>query len=259
MDQLEVVKERVLRRANIAKWGLGLVGVLLVAPVIWMLAYAVLGAAALGVSLVVAGVVGLTIVNMAPVVTMKLANAKIKAIMAEAARNPIPTLWNEWEKDGEELREFEKAIADYATEIENVQSKAKKLTVDLKPEDLQQFQDDIDAMRQDLALQQGDLDQARQEHEQFRLEVKRASAIWDLNMAVSKANAKNLNRAEETMARIKKETALDTVTASMNRSKAQLRERIRSRTTVNGMAQIGNEPSASLPLPTSSTYTKVRA
>lgn len=226
-------KQRVLKKAGMLKWGVGLVGVLVLAPVVWALAYAMLGAVALGAASFLALIIGLAVVNLAPVAAMKFANWKINLIVAEAQRNPIPTLLQEYERSQQELEDFSQAIIDYATEIGNVEDQARKLHGYLQEADIASFQSDIDAMKTDLSLQEQDLDEARQKLKDFSTEIKRADAIWKLNMAVSKANAKNLARAEETMARIKKETALDAVTSAMNKSKAQLRERIRTRTAVS--------------------------
>lgn len=232
MNDIEVMKQKVLKKATLLKWGLGLAGVFVLTPVIWALAYAVLGAAALGASLILAGVIGLAAINLAPVVSMKFANWKINAIMAEAQRNPIPTLYNELERSQGELGEFEKAIIDYSAEIQNVETTVKKLIPDMQQEDVDGLRADIASMYQDLKLQQEDLDEARKNVADFGREVKRADAIWKANMAIAKANAKNMSRAEDTIAKIKKDTALDAVTSAMNKSKAQLRERIRTRTVV---------------------------
>jgi hypothetical protein len=173
--EVQVLIEKIKKKSNWAKWGIGLVGVLLLAPLVWAMAYAILGAAFLGTSLALAAAVGLVVINYTPVFMMKLQNARINAIIAEANKNPIPTLWNEFEKDTVEVDEMEAAIGE-------------------------------------------------------KVEIERASAIWDLGMAMNKANAKNLAaQRESTISRIKKETALDSVTASMNRGKVALRQRINSR------------------------------
>lgn len=226
---IQALTDSVKKKANWLKWGLGIGAVALVAPFIWMMVYAMLGVAALGAATLIAIGVGLALVNLSPVLAMKFQNAKIKAIIAEAEKNPIPTLWEGHRKDAEELAEMNKAIEDYATEINNVRSRMQSLSKDLSQEDKDGFENDIATLEQDLTLQEQDYEQAMTDHAAQEVQIKRASAIWDLNMAVNKASSKNMNRAEETMAKIKRETALDAVNASMNRSKAQLRARIRAR------------------------------
>lgn len=228
--EVQTLVNKIKKRSNIAKWGIGMAAVLLLAPLVWYVAYAVLGAAFLGLSLAVAGVVGLAIIHFTPVVMMKLENAKINAIMAEANKNPIPTLWNEYEKDVQEADEFQQSIQDYSAEIENVKSKRDKLASKLTEKDLSTFDADIAAMQEDCRLQEQELLELRITLQRQQTEIERAAAIWDLGMAVNKANSKNqAAQRESTLSRIRKETALDSVTANLNRGKAALRQRINSR------------------------------
>jgi hypothetical protein len=246
VSDVNTVIEGIKRKSTLAKWGLGLLGVVLLAPLSFALAYAIFGAALLGLALAFAGVVGLTVLAGVPWLVTKLANKRIEWVLAEARRSPIPTLWEGHRQDAEDLRAMGEAITEYATEIGNAQDKARKLAKDLLPEDLASFNKDVQAMQVDLELQEQDYREAVLAHEKQEAEIKRASAIWDLNMAVANANAKNLNsRAEDTLAKIKRETALDSVSASMNRSKAQLRQRIQQRSAIHGAATaaLANNPS----------------
>lgn len=243
--EVQTLIDSVKSKSTKLKWAIGLGAALVLAPVTWAIGYAVLGATFAGAALALAGAVGLTVVNLTPVFLMKLENRKIQMIIDEANRNPIPTLWNEHKKDAEDLAEMLSAIEDYATEIGNVESKMKRLTTDLTPDDLASFESDINAMKTDLALQEQDYAEAMDNHNKQEVQIKRASAIWDLNMAVSAANAKNVNRAEETLAKIKRETALDAVTSSMNRSKAQLRARILNRAGTGQLTGVDRRPALS--------------
>lgn len=226
IDQL---KEAASNKANRLKWILGIGGVLVLAPFIWVAVYAMLGAAALGLATGLAIIVGLAVVNFAPVIAMKFKNAKINAIIREAQENPIPTLWAGHEADMHEADEMAQAVEDYETEIENVKGKMRQLQRNLTPDDLAEFNGNVKLLEDDLDLQQRDLSDFRTKLDEQEIEIKRAEAIWNLNMAVDKAGKKNPNRAAEVMASIKRTTALDAVQSSMNRSKAQVRARIRSR------------------------------
>lgn len=249
-NEMQVLIEKIKKKSTFMKWGIGLAGVLLLAPLVWALAYAILGAAFLGLSLTIAGAVGMAIIYYTPVFMMKLQNAKINAIIAEAQKNPIPTLWSEFDKDTGEVDEMEQAIGEYGTEIENVKSKRDKLASKLTAKDLEAFDGDIATMEEDFQLQQTELAELRTGLDKQKVEIERASAIWDLGMAMNKANAKNLAaQRESTLSRIKKETALDSVTASMNRGKVQLRMRIQSRRRVaegDGVQRIALSPTESL-------------
>ena len=228
---IDTVVASIKAKSNRAKVALTILGVLLLAPLAWYLALAIFGAAMLGLALAFAGAVGATVIAGVPWLLTRLANKRIEWVIAEAQRSPIPTLWAGHQQDASDIEAMADAITEYATEIGNAQDKARKLERDLLPQDLASFQRDVAAMQHDLELQEEDLRQARLDHAKQEAEIKRASAIWDLNMAVASANARNMfSRATDTLAKIKKDTALDAVTTSMNRSKAQLRRRIQERT-----------------------------
>lgn len=227
---LQSAIDKISKKSTALKWVAGLAGVVFIGFTVWAILYIALGVAALGLTLAVTGIAGAAFIHWWPTYMDRLRTRKIERIIEDARKSPIPTLWDEHDKDGIEINGFASAIEDYATEIGNCQSKARSLSKDLQPQDLEQFENDIALMQEDLLLQEHDLAELRADHKKQEVEIKRAAAIWDLNMAVSKANAKNLSaRREETISRIRKETALDSVTSSMNRSKAQLRTRINSR------------------------------
>lgn len=80
MMDLDNIKRQKL--ATYAKWGLALLAAAIISPIIFFAVKGLIG-------LALAGLIGLTIVNFAPVVAMKFANWKVKAITHEAKQNPI--------------------------------------------------------------------------------------------------------------------------------------------------------------------------
>ena len=235
-SEIQTAIENIKSKMSKTKWVIGILGVMVLAPLTWILAYGILGLAAAGGALAVAGVVAATIWYGTEPFLMRLQNKRIQLIMEEATKNPIPTLWNEHAKDQKEVNDLEQAIIDYSTEIGNCISKKDKLVSKLKPEDIESFENDIRLMQEDLRLQEEDLQELKDGLVKQQAEIERASAIWDLGMAVSKANAKNLSaQRQETLSKIKRETALESVTSNMNRGKAQLRMRINSRRHIGGV------------------------
>lgn len=85
MMDLDNIKRQKL--ATYAKWGLALLAAAIISPIIFFAVKGLIG-------LALAGLIGLTIVNFAPVVAMKFANWKVKAITHEAKQNPIETMQN---------------------------------------------------------------------------------------------------------------------------------------------------------------------
>lgn len=237
--------QRVSKKSTFLKWGLGIAGVLLIGPFAWWLAYSLLGIAAAGVAAGVAGAVGLAWVYGSEVVVMKLKNRQIMAIQAEATKNPIPTLWSVHEAEKNELAQVRALVVSFAAEIENVRSKADSLDGQLTKEDIDAFRADADLMEVDLRAQEEAYDEAVRGLEDFRLQIVRAAAIWDMNMAMAKANAFSQKRAMDTLQQLKRDTALDSCVRRMNTSKAELRMRVRARHHSSSVVESLPAPAAS--------------
>lgn len=107
------------RLAGVVKWALVLIAAAVIAPIIYLAVKGLVG-------LALAGIVGLAIVNFAPVVSMKFANWKLRAMKSEAARNPIETLQNqqaEKERDlkteAEKINAFDGAVETFRSQLMN--------------------------------------------------------------------------------------------------------------------------------------------
>ena len=111
------------RLAGVVKWG-AVAGVgLVVAPV----AFAILKGIT---AVVVVGTVGAAVVGAAPVIAMKFANWKLKAILDEAKSNPIPTLENELiarkdalKRAGSQLQASLAQVESFVTQAEDAAAK----------------------------------------------------------------------------------------------------------------------------------------
>lgn len=214
---------RKMKIATGLKWALGLLGALIIAPVIFLIVKGLVG-------LALAAIVGLAVVNFMPVLSMKMANWKWKLIVAEAQKNPIETMYEELADDRNARAESDQEITAYETEINNIESNMTSLTTDLQPEDIETFRREIAAMREDLALMQIDLTQFDAEILKKDVEVRRSKAIWQMNMVIDSANKRyNTRLAEATMKKIKTQTAIDAVSRSSAAARAQLNQRIRNR------------------------------
>ena len=71
----------------------------------------------------IATVIGLTIVNLAPVVAMKLANWKLRGIKHEARANPIETLQNQLADRRRQLAAFAATITEFNAAVKGFESK----------------------------------------------------------------------------------------------------------------------------------------
>lgn len=231
------------KKSKWIKLGVGIGVVTLLGPILWFAVSAMLGAAALGLATALVGAICLAIVNFTPVVAMKLENAKINAIKAEATKNPIPTLQASLIEDKKARDEDDRAITDFDSEISNIEDKFDTLTRDLTPKDVDKFRSDIEEMKTELFAQQKDLAEVDRIIGLKEVAIKRASAIWQLSMVIGGANAKFSQRnADAAIKQIKEETAIDSVNKAMATSRAQLRQRVRNRQEAPSPLGITSQP-----------------
>lgn len=245
-DDVQVIIERIKKKSNLAKWAAGITGSVLIVFAVWTILYAVLGLLALGASLATAAIAGAAFINWWPGYLERLQTRKIERVIQRARQSPIPTMWDEHSKDVAEADQFETSIVEYDTEINNCINKRKQLAPNLTESDLVEFDGEIAEMQRDLALQEADLAQVRDDIAKQEVAIKRFSALWDLAQARNKANEKNVGaRREDEISRLRKDSAMDSVTDALNSSKAKMRARINARRkfTTGSPAVLENNPS----------------
>lgn len=196
------------------KWGLGLTAAVVISPVIFMAVSGLVG-------LAVAGLVGLTIINAAPYVSMKLANWKLKGIKHEASVNPVETLQNAYSEQSEALDRFRSSISEFRMEVSNFSSQIEVFASQF-PQDAEKFKAQLATMHRLLKMREERYLEAATELRKFSAEIKRAEAIWKMGQAAQRLNKAAGFSEDDFMARIKTETALDSVQSSMNRAFADL-------------------------------------
>lgn len=229
-NEMQVLIDKVKKKSTVMKWVIGLSGVLLLAPLVWALAYAVLGAAALMTSLALAAGVGLVVINYTPVLMMKLENKKIQAIVDEATKNPIPTLRAEWIKDGEEIETLRTEIKNGDAKVEAAWGQIQGLKEDLTAEDVAELRADYESQKAEVAAQYVDLGELEAQHRKADTEIKRLNAKWESAnaLATSSGAVRAANRMDAISA-IKRDAAFKAVVAASANAKASIRARIEQR------------------------------
>lgn len=209
--QLEAMRSKLSNRAKLA---LVAAAALVVAPVIWFVVKGLVG-------LAVAGIVGLAIVQFAPVISMKFANWKIKGIKAEAEENPIETMENlliakkqafavaqEEVTNGVTARdEFKRKIAEFAKKYP---ARAPEFTAQLAA-----MTSLVEQKKAALSDAQDAIAMAEQKLDEMR-------AYWDMSLAAQAANKAMKMDTHDLYEKMKEDTAVDAVYASMNKAFAQL-------------------------------------
>jgi hypothetical protein len=214
-EQTDARRKRIVK---LTKFGLGGFGILLALGVAAPLLIA--GVEAL-LAVAVAGVLGITVIGVAPLAAMRFANWRLREIKAEATRNPIETLQSVFVEKQAALSTFSASITDFQTEVSNFSDKVDGFKKTY-PQDAAKFQEQLDKMKELLKLRRGNYKEALKEMELFESEIKRASAIWDMAQAAAAMNkAAGLNE-DDILERIKTETAVDSVQKSLNRAFAEL-------------------------------------
>ena len=207
----ELKKQRLM---TFIKWSVVLVACAVVAPVAYL---AILGIA----GVMVAGAIGLVGINLAPVVAMKLANLKIKAIVNEAKTNPIETLYVQSHEKRQASEVFKQSITAFSTEIKNFADQTKLFKTDY-PEDAERFEKQLAAMHKLLQFRESRYRQLQVELDNFDKAIARAQAMWNMSQAAQKMNKMAGMETGDPFEKIKADSAINSVMSSMNKAFAEM-------------------------------------
>lgn len=196
----------------------GLLGVCLVLGPLATTIAAGLGAlAALGV-----GAAALfTVWKFLPWFAMKIGNARLKAIKAEAMKNPCETLQNQYVQK-------ERALADYKTNIARFAAQVMAFADQVKGyvkeglEDAQTYVEQLNKMRQLLEMRKQKYQQAQDMLAEFSETISRTEKKWKMACAAMAMNEAAGELAGDAFDKICIETALDSVQTKLNESFAEL-------------------------------------
>jgi hypothetical protein len=212
VNDLDIKRNKI---QNVAKLGAAGVVCFLVAPFILIVIKGLLG-------LIVAATIGVAAIQLAPLVAVKFANWRLKQYKAEAAKNPIETLQNDYNKRAQALNSFRDRIAETITAISNFSDMVdeyRKKHPDLVPK----YQEQLDKMKQVLALRKQKYKTANTDLKDYWDKISMASDEWNMAQATLKAN-KDIGAmdGEEFMQKIMADTAIDSVKNALNQSFSEL-------------------------------------
>lgn len=200
--------------AGIVKIAIGALAIVVLAPAIMLLVKGIIGIA-------VAGLVGLAIVNGAPVISMKLANWKVKAIVAEAKTNPIETMVNIANDRADKLKEALQRIGDLSASVKNFADKV----VGFKqkwPNEAAAFDAAVTNANNVLAKWKNDYGVAKGALSEYLLEIDKCRAINEMATEMAALNKMAQMDSDQLMEELKSKTAIDEVSRRMNSAMAQL-------------------------------------
>ncbi len=193
--------------------GLAVVG-FIVAPFIFVAIKGLIG-------LAIAGTIGLAGIYATPWIAAKFANWRLKLIKAEAMKNPIETLQNDYSRRQEALGQFLESIKKFAAEVMTFKDKLVTFSKQY-PDEADKFKDNLLKMNQLLQLRQAKYKDAKENLADYELEIQKASAIWDMGQAAAQMNKAAGMSQDDFFAKIAVETALDSVQKNLNTAFAEL-------------------------------------
>jgi hypothetical protein len=196
------------------KWGLGFAGAVIVAPYVY---YAIQGL----VGLAIAAAIGLTVIQLAPWFSMKLANWRMKLIVSEATANPIETMRNLYLEKTQELATADENIVDFETEIHNFDDQVGEFKRQY-PNEAQTYETLSAKMGEALADMKGQQTEARKALSDFQTKIKKAEAIYKMSLAAQKVTQLSKSAEAQVFAQIKEQVAFDSVRTQLNKSFASL-------------------------------------
>jgi hypothetical protein len=200
--------------AGIVKLVIGAVAIAILAPTIMLLVKGLVGIG-------IAGLVALAIVNFAPVISMKFANWKIKAIVAEAKGNPIETMISVAHARQDKLLEAKNAIANLSTQIKNFRDKLAGFK--------QQWPDQSDVFEKNAANMEAVLKKWQDNYRiadgalsQYWKEIDKCQAVNAMAIEMQKLNNMAQMDSDKLLEELKSKTAIDAVSENMNHAMSQL-------------------------------------
>jgi phage shock protein A len=253
MNEIELKQQKV---AKIVKIGVLLVVCAVLGPLAYLAIKGIVGLAAFG-ALVFIGY------NAAPVIALKVANAKYRAIDDEkishikkvertAAENPIETATAQSQAYKARAAKYLEGITAYGTEVNNFET----MTADFSkkyPETAPRYKEQLATMKKALAYKNDKYRELVQNIKLMDDKIQFLAANWKMSQALQKVNALGGVDGSDPMEQVKADAAIDAVVNSINRAFAEMDASVladsvaKGGTTMNRADLLTNTPSPSLP------------
>jgi len=217
MNQPVINDPRARLWGNIAKYGALLVAGFFVAPFIWVSIGGLIG-------LIVAALVILAAWMLRPVVFSFAANMRLKLIKSEAARNPVETLQNDLKDKALALGKRKEAIETLNSQIRTFSDKVDDIKTRYGAEDAgyQKLSRDLVDLRRVYVHRCDKWKEAREQLKLYEEEIQRANMIWEAAQAAAAARETSGLTEDEFFAKLRTETAFETIKKSYNDALASL-------------------------------------
>lgn len=186
-------------------------------------------------ALAAAGVTAAVCVYFLPVITFKLANARMKMIVGEAEHNPIETLRNDYIYRQNQLQRADDSIQEFEMEIRNYDDQCREFK-EQYPDEAENFLEISQAMHDGLREMKSEQAIARAAVADLAQKIKKAEAIYKMSLAAQRVTSLSRDSQEKVFADIKQQVAFDAVRSQLNRSFAALDRAMAKRTELSQRA-----------------------
>lgn len=225
--------DTVLKLANKYKWIIGGLAAILMVPAAMILQNVI--------QLAIAGFVLLVTVQLAPALSFKLANWRLKIITQDIQENPIETMRNMYLINAQKIEDAETQIVEFDGEVRSFGVRVEKFKK-VYPEDASTFVEVYDKMvkyRDEMLVEQR---HAVKDLEFLDAQIEKANAIWEMTLAAQKVTELSGAAANKAFDHIKQTIALDSVTNRLNTTFAALDSALRKRSDATlAIEQLGSK------------------
>lgn len=203
---------------------------LIVAPLTALILWGFVGVLAL----IAAGIVGCVAIAFAPVFAMKLANWQLRAVIAEAEANPIPTRWNNFYIEERNLQSFAAQIESFAGKIIKAKREQDLLELDYPNDpDTAYFRTYVADMERLKDLQWADFKDAQVALEAKRRAITKMERMFNMANTAQAAGAASGARLTH-LQEIAEKAAIGAADQRVADSLAQLQRRLNERVSQPG-------------------------
>ena len=155
------------------------------------------------------------------VFTLMIANASLKAMKAEAMRNPVETLQTEYVKKQDALNVFKQQLTKFIAEVNNFESKVRQYVRD-QLEDADVYVGQLKKMHQLEDLRKQKYTDAEQSLADFAEAIRRTDTKWKMACAAQHMSEAAGEMEGDVFDKICIETAIESVQTKLNQSFADL-------------------------------------
>jgi hypothetical protein len=241
---------------KVVKFGVILAICAVAGPLAYLAIKGIVGLAAFGVLAFIG-------YNAAPVVALKVANARYRALDSEylshikkveqkAAENPIETATAQSIAYKTRAAKYLEGITAYSTEVNNFETMTAEFSKKY-PESAPRYKAQLDTMKKALAFKNDKYKELVQNIKLMDDKITFLTANWKMSQALIKVNALGGVDSGDPMEQLKADAAIDAVVNSINRAFAEMDSSVladsvaKGGTSMNRADLLNNTPSSNLP------------